>query len=143
MAKKIDVNVAVVSGNLTEDPEPVDTESGVTLCKMRIASNERIKRGEEWQNHTNYLTVTVFGNQAQNCLDYLAKGRPVAVEGKIHFHEWDSEEGKRSRIEIVARHVQFLGTPPSRNGSGGEDSALPAEFEASAAGPGGDDDLPF
>lgn len=143
MAKKIDVNVVVITGNLTQDPEPVDTESGVTLCKLRVASNERIKRGEEWVNHTNYFDIKVFGNQGQNCLDYLAKGRPIAVEGKNHFHEWDTDDGKRSKIEIVARQVQFLGSPPSQNGSDESDSALPEEFAASAPSAGGDDDLPF
>ncbi len=143
------INTAAITGNLTADPDLRTSEGGVTICKMRVAVNERIRREEEWVDHTNFFTVTVFGNQGQSCADYLAKGRPVAVEGRLHYHEWDGDDGgKRSAVEIIANHVQFLGSAPNRAQSNGGERAsdVGARDAAQAArsqGGEAEDDLPF
>jgi single-strand DNA-binding protein len=123
-----------------------------------VAVNSRRKDGQtgEWVDKPNYFDVTVWGAQGENCANYLAKGRPVAVEGRLDWREWeDKEGGKRQSVEIIANSVQFLG---SRDGAGGGNgnggfspsSDVPADtsdFEGAAAGAsaggGGDDDIPF
>jgi single-strand DNA-binding protein len=153
------VNVVVVTGYLTRDPELRSTPGGTSVCKLRVAVNSRRKDGQsgQWVDKPNYFDVTVWGAQGENCANYLAKGRPVAIEGRLDWREWEAKDGggKRQSVEIIANSVQFLG---SRDGSGGgpsEDngggftpsSDVPADtsdFEGAAAGGGGgDDDIPF
>jgi single-strand DNA-binding protein len=150
------VNVVVVTGNLTRDPELRSTPGGTSVCKLRVAVNSRRKDGQsgEWIDKPNYFDVTVWGAQGENCANYLAKGRPVAIEGRLDWREWEAKEGggKRQSVEIIANSVQFLG---SRDGSGGGNgdggfspsSDVPADtsdFQGAAAGGGGsDDDIPF
>jgi single-strand DNA-binding protein len=156
------VNVVVVTGNLTRDPELRSTPGGTSVCKLRVAVNSRRKDGQsgEWIDKPNYFDVTVWGAQGENCANYLSKGRPVAIEGRLDWREWDDKEGnKRQTVEIIANSVQFLG---SRDGSGGEGngggngggfaprSDVPADTSDFAGAPaggggggGGDDDIPF
>jgi len=154
------VNVVVITGNLTRDPELRSTGGGTSVCELRVAVNSRRKDGQtgEWVDKPNYFDVTVFGAQGDNCANYLSKGRPVAVEGRLDWREWEAKDGsgKRQKVSIIANSVQFLG---SRDGSGGgqnggngggfsPSSDVPADtsdFEGAAApaGGGGDDDIPF
>jgi single-strand DNA-binding protein len=156
------VNVVVITGNLTRDPELRSTGGGTSVCELRVAVNSRRKDGStgEWVDKPNYFDVTVFGAQGENCANYLAKGRPVAVEGRLDWREWEAKDGsgKRQKVSIIANSVQFLG---SRDGSGGgqngsaggggfsPSSDVPADtsdFEGTAAPAGdggGDDDIPF
>jgi single-strand DNA-binding protein len=150
----------VITGNLTRDPELRSTGGGTSVCELRVAVNSRRKDGStgEWVDKPNYFDVTVFGAQGENCANYLSKGRPVAVEGRLDWREWEAKDGsgKRQKVSIIANSVQFLG---SRDGSGGgqnggngggfsPSSDVPADtsdFEGAAApaGGGGDDDIPF
>jgi single-strand DNA-binding protein len=145
------LNVVVVTGNLTRDPELRSLPSGTSVCKLRIAVNSRRKdQSGEWVDKPNYFDVTVWGAQGENCAQYLAKGRPVAVDGRLEWREWQDKDGnKRQSVDIIADSVQFLG---SREGSenGGRftpQSDVPADtgdFETAPAGARGpDDDIPF
>jgi single-strand DNA-binding protein len=147
------INVVVVTGNLTRDPELKSTSGGTAVCKLRVAVNSRRRdQSGEWVDKPNFFDVTVFGAQGENCANYLSKGRPVAVEGRLEWSEWDASDGsgKRSKVEIIANSVQFLG---SRDGSGGGNanglqaqSDVPADtsdFEGAGVGAGGEDDIPF
>lgn len=150
------VNVVVITGNLTRDPELRSTPGGTSVCKLRVAVNSRRKDGQtgEWVDKPNYFDVTVWGAQGENCANYLSKGRPVAVEGRLDWREWEAKDGggKRQTVEIIANSVQFLG---SRDGSGGGEGGgfsppsgdVPtdsSDFAGAAAGGGGaDDDIPF
>ena len=157
------VNVVVITGNLTRDPELRHTGGGTAVCELRVAVNSRRKDGQtgQWVDKPNYFDVVVWGAQGENCANYLAKGRPVAVEGRLDWREWEAKDGsgKRQAVQIVANTVQFLG---SRDGSGGggngngndggftPTSDVPADtsdFEGAAApssgGGGGEDDIPF
>ena len=151
------INRVTITGNLTSDPELRSTPSGTSVCKLRVAVNSRRKDGQsgDWVDKPNYFDVTVWGAQGENCANYLAKGRPVAVEGRLDWREWeDKEGGKRQSVEIIANSVQFLG---SRDGSGGGNgngfspsSDVPADTSDYAGTPaggggsgGGDDDIPF
>jgi single-strand DNA-binding protein len=112
------INVVVITGNLTRDPELRSTPGGTSVCKLRVAVNSRRKDGQtgNWVDKPNYFDVTVWGAQGENCANYLSKGRPVAVEGRLDWREWeDKEGGKRQGVEIIANSVQFLG---SRDGGG-------------------------
>jgi single-strand DNA-binding protein len=140
------INSVVLVGNLTRDPELRHTPSGTAVTTLRIAVNDRVKRGEEWTDAAYYFDVTVWGRTAENCAQYLAKGRPVGVQGKLTWREWDAQDGtKRQAVEVVADNIQFLG---GRDG-GAEQQFVPAgsgaatqasdDFPSSAA----DDDIPF
>jgi single-strand DNA-binding protein len=146
------INVVVITGNLTRDPELRSTPGGTSVCKLRVAVNSRRKDGSgNWVDKPNYFDVTVWGAQGENCANFLSKGRPVAVEGRLDWREWeDKEGGKRQSVEIIANSVQFLG---SRDGAGGNGNGftpsgdVPADTSdyagAPAGGGGGDDDIPF
>ena len=113
------VNVVVITGNLTKDPELRSTSGGTSVCEMRVAVNSRRKdQSGQWVDKPNYFDVVVFGAQGENCANYLSRGRPVAVEGRLDWREWEAKEGggKRQAVQIIANSVQFLG---SRDGGGG------------------------
>ena len=116
------INVVAITGNLTKDPELRSTPSGTSVCKLRVAVNSRRKDGQsgEWVDKPNYFDVTVWGAQGENCANYLSKGRPVAVEGRLDWREWEAQDGsKRQAVEIIANSVQFLGSRSDNAGGGG------------------------
>ena len=145
------INRVVLTGNLTRDPELRSTNSGLAVCSLRIASNTRRKNNQtgEWEDKPNFFDITVFGAQGENCARFLAKGRPVAIDGRLDWREWEAKDGggKRESVEIVADSVQFLGSRGDADGSGGganqfvpagAGSESSADFPAST-----DDDIPF
>ena len=106
------INRVVLTGNLTRDPELRSTASGMSVCSLRIASNTRRKNQStgEWEDKPNFFDVTVWGAQGENCARFLSKGRPVALDGRLEWREWETQDGnKRQSVEIVADAVQFLG----------------------------------
>ena len=115
------INVVVVTGNLTADPELRQTGGGTSVCKLRIAVNTSRKTAEgNWEEKPNYFDVTVWGAQGETCASYLSKGRPVAVNGRLDWREWTNQEGqKRQSVEIIASTVQFLGSRDGSSGGGG------------------------
>ncbi|CAN5496745.1 hypothetical protein BH20ACT18_BH20ACT18_04500 [soil metagenome] len=149
------INRVVITGNLTRDPELRSLSSGTSVCSLRIASNSRRKDNStgEWVDKPNFFDVTVWGAQGENCARYLSKGRPVAIDGRLDWREWDTPEGqKRQAVQIVAESVQFLGgRDDAGNGNGGgftPRSDVPVDdqdFKVSQAAPvgAGDDDIPF
>jgi single-strand DNA-binding protein len=155
------INVAVITGNLTRDPELRHTGGGTAVCELRVAVNSSRKNGQtgEWEDKANYFDVVVWGAQGENCANYLAKGRPVAVEGRLDWSEWEAKDGsgKRQKVQIVAKSVQFLGSRDGSGGGGGGEggqgggfspsSDVPADSSdfagAAAGGSSGDDDIPF
>ena len=144
------INRVVITGNLTRDPELRSTGSGMAVCSLRIASNSRRKDASgNWVEKPNYFDITVWGAQGENCAQYLSKGRPVAIDGRLDWREWEDKQGnKRQSVDIIADSVQFLG---SREGgeNGGRftpQSDVPADtadFASAPAGSTGDDDIPF
>ena len=149
------INVVVLVGNLTRDPELRHTPGGTPVCSLRIAVNTRRKDGAsgEWVDKPNYFDVTVWGAQGENCAQYLQKGRPVAIDGRLEWREWDTPEGnKRQAIDIIADSVQFLGSRDGgeNGGNGGRftpQSDVPADTrdfqQAPVAAGNSDDDIPF
>jgi single-strand DNA-binding protein len=154
------INRVIITGNLTSDPELRSLPSGMSVCKLRVACNTRRKDNStgDWVDKPNYFDVTVWGAQGENCARYLSRGRPVAVDGRLEWREWETQEGqKRQAIDIIADSVQFLSSPRDEGGGGNGFSArsdIPVDtndFAAAPAGPssgGGssrpaDDDIPF
>lgn len=141
------INRVVLTGNLTHDPELRSLQSGMSVCKLRVACNTRRKNNAtgEWEDKPNYFDVTVWGNQGESCAQYLAKGRPIAVDGRLDWREWEAQDGtKRQAVEIIADTVQFLGSRGEGNGQpqyvpAGDVRADQSDFSPAAA----DDDIPF
>src|SRR5688500_4228597 len=127
----------------------------MSLCSLRVACNTRRKNNAtgEWEDKPNYFDVTVWGAQGENCARFLAKGRPVAIDGRLEWREWTTQEGqKRQSVEIIADSVQFLGgRDDGANGGGGgftPRSDVPVDERAFQPAPVGggapaDDDIPF
>jgi single-strand DNA-binding protein len=141
------INRVVLVGNLTKDPELRHTGGGTPVCSLRIAVNGR-RRDEsgQWADKPNYFSVSVFGNQAESCAQYLAKGRPVAIDGRLDWREWEKDGVKREAVEIVADSVQFLGgRGDGEGGSAGGNQFVPAGASEGAADfpAATDDDIPF
>jgi single-strand DNA-binding protein len=156
------VNVVVVTGNLTRDPELRHTGGGTAVCDLRIAVNSRRKdQSGNWVDKPNYFDVTVWGAQGENCAQYLSKGRPVAIEGRLDWREWEAKDGgKRQAVQIIANTVQFLGSRDGSGGGGGGNgngggggfappqSDVPADMSDFGGAPAGagsasEDDIPF
>jgi single-strand DNA-binding protein len=153
----MNINRVVLTGNLTRDPEVRATGGGLAICKLGIAVNTRRKNSEgQWEEKPNYFRVTVFGRQAESCGQYLKKGRPVAIDGRLEWSQWETDGQKRESIDIIADSVQFLGgrdDAGTGNGNGFASSAPATEsdipvgssdFETAPAGAAAtEDDIPF
>jgi single-strand DNA-binding protein len=153
------INRVVLVGNLTRDPELRHTPSGTAVCSLRLAVNTRRKdESGQWTDKPNYFDITVWGQQGENCAQYLSKGRPVAVDGRLEWREWEAQDGsKRQAVEIVADTVQFLTPRSETNGlsqqttdsegyrsTAGQESDYQAPPQtADMPTPDPDDDIPF
>ena len=150
------INRVIITGNLTSDPELRSLPSGTSVCKLRVACNTRRKDGAsgEWVDKPNYFDVTVWGAQGENCGRYLSKGRPVAIDGRLEWREYEVEGQKRQSVDIIADSVQFLGgRDDAVNGNGFSGNVRAAEsdvpidtgdFESAPVSAGvADDDIPF
>lgn len=163
------INRVILTGNLTRDPELRHLPSGTAVCKLRLAVNSRRKDNTgQWVDKPNYFDITVWGAQGENCSNYLSRGRPVAIDGRLDWREWQDKEGnKRQSVEVIADSVQFLGSRDGAGqagapggggaaagaaaqgdnfggGAGGFDgSDVPVDSSDFGAPGGGDDDIPF
>jgi single-strand DNA-binding protein len=141
------VNVVVITGHLTRDPELRHPQGGTALCDMRVAVNGRRKNShDEWVDKPNYFDVTVWGARGESCATYLSKGRPVAIDGRLDWREWEAKDGgKRQAVQIVADTVQFLGA--KKEGAEGQEApeaeANGEEPVLAGAGAEGEEEIPF
>ena len=138
-------NKAILMGNLTKDPELRTIPSGASVCQFDLALNRTYtsQTGEK-KEEVCYVTIVVWGKQAEHCAQYLKKGRGAHVEGHLQHRSWTTPEGqKRSKLEVVAERVQFLSDGRgSRTGTApGPDADPPAQY-ADADAP-ATDDVPF
>jgi len=134
------VNKAIILGNLGADPELRYTPTGQAVTSLRIATTEKYKdKSGAAQSRTDWHNVVCWGRLAEIAKDYLKKGSPVYVEGRIQYRSYDDKDGiKRYRTDIVASAMQLLGSRPS-----GEQGHQEAQDVAEPAMPVEDDDLPF
>lgn len=116
------MNKVILLGHLTRDPELRYTPNGTAVTAFGLAANHRFRQGDDTTEEVCFIDVTVFGRQAETTVEYLHKGSPALVAGRLRWRSWETEQGqKRSKHDVLADAVQFL---PSRNGgtSGGHDS---------------------
>jgi single-strand DNA-binding protein len=138
-------NRVLLMGNLTRNPEIRYTPSGTAVADLGLAVNENFKnKAGETVEQTCFVDVVVWGRQAETAAEYLQKGSPVFVEGRLQLDQWENQQGeKRSKLRVRADRVQFLGAP----GKGTEYSAAPAvsapQTPASPVPEADDDDVPF
>jgi single-strand DNA-binding protein len=131
------LNKVFLIGNLTRPPELRYTPSGTAVTDLRIAVNRNYTtQGGDKREETCFLTVVVWGKQAESSAEYLDKGSPVMVEGRLQTRDWETKDGqKRSVVEVVAERVQFMGR--------GKGVGVPAAAEPVEAAADGDDEVPF
>ena len=149
-----DLNRVILVGNLTKDPEVRYTPSGSAVGDLRMAINRKYKTADgQAKDETCFVGVTVWGRQAETCAEYLSKGAPLLVEGRLKYDEWEKEGQKHNRLSVVAERVQFLsggrGAAAAREpqeapaAPRGESAAPETPAPTPAAEPGDDDNLPF
>ncbi len=106
-----DLNTVALTARLTRDPELRHTSGGTPVASLRVAFNDSEKdRDGQWVDRGNFIDVTVWGRQAEVATEYLAKGRRIALKGRLRHEEWEASDGsgKRSAIKLVAESVVFL-----------------------------------
>ena len=144
------INRVTLVGNLTRDPELRTTPNGKSVCTLGLAVNERYRNDAgDWVEKPNFFDIVVWGAQAENCSQYLAKGRQIAVDGRLSYRSWEAQDGsKHSKVEVIANTVQFLGSRQDSGSAGtpvatGAPSGLnpdTSDFDAPSTS---DDDIPF
>lgn len=149
-------NKVILAGNLTRDPQLSYLPSGTPVCEIGMAINRRWKAQQtgETREETTFVDCRAFGRQAETLNQYMQKGRPLMVEGRLKFDSWEGKDGqKRSKITVVVENFQFLGSAPGGGAGGGggrgssnagygggqDDSGPPIEEPA----PSGGEDIPF
>lgn len=130
-------NRVILAGNLTRDPEIRYLPSGLPVVNFSIAVNSRYRQNNELKEEVSFFDIVVFGKTGENCAEYLSKGRSVLVEGRLRQRRWESEGTRRSKIEVVAGIVQFLG------GGGKGAPGSEEDVGGGAAGEQQDEDIPF
>jgi len=132
------LNRVLLIGNLTRPPELRYTPSGTAVADLRLAVNRNYTtQGGEKRDEVCFLTIVVWGKQAESCGEYLDKGSPIFVEGRLQTRDWEGKDGqKRSVTEVVAERVQFMGR--TKGSPAPATAAAPFADEAPA-----DDDVPF
>jgi single-strand DNA-binding protein len=148
-------NKVILMGNLTRDPELRYTPKGTAIAKIGLAVN-RVWTNEsgEKKEEVTFVDVDIFGRTAENVGQYMRKGRPILVEGRLKLDQWDDKQTgqKKSRLGVVAETVQFLGSPGGAEGAPSQQAARPPRPAAAPApapeSPEGDappesDDVPF
>lgn len=146
------LNKVMLIGNLTRDPELRYTASGTAIAKFGLAISRQWtgKDGQKGED-TCFVDVSVWGRQGENVAQYLKKGRPCFVEGRLEYSKWETQDGqKRSKLEVVGERIQFLG---GRDGGGGEGGGGGRSYSDGPSGSSGssggydaeevEDDIPF
>jgi single-strand DNA-binding protein len=149
-------NKVILMGNLTRDPELRYTPKGTAIAKIGLAVN-RVWTNEagEKKEEVTFVDVDVFGRTAENVGQYMRKGRPILIEGRLKLDQWDDKQSgqKRSKMGVVAETVQFLGGAPGAGESGAPaapraprpapTASAPAPETGGDSEPPQDDDVPF
>lgn len=147
-------NRVILVGNLTRDIELRYTPGGMAVTDMGLAVNDRRKnQAGEWIDETTFLDVTLWGRQAEIANEYLSKGSPILIEGRLKLDTWEQDGQKRSKLRVVGERMQMLGAKAGSGGGGGgggggRSSRANSDFSDSSVGGShddmhADDDIPF
>jgi single-strand DNA-binding protein len=135
------VNKVILIGNLGKDPELTNVSSGNSVAKFSLATTEKFKKNEQWEEKTDWHNIVIWGKTAENAAKYLKKGSPVYLEGKISYGSYQDKDGiKRYTTDIVVSSMQFLGGGQNKQGNNNNDAGLPPESINNSSDTG---DLPF
>ncbi|MBI2589269.1 single-stranded DNA-binding protein [Candidatus Saccharibacteria bacterium] len=122
-------NQVVLMGNLTRDPDLRTTPSGQSVCNFSLALNRSYKGQDgEWKEMTDFIDIVAWGPLGERVAQYLTKGRPALVSGRLQSRSWEQDGQKRNKVEVVAQDVTFLGSP-----SGSAASSLATDEPTAAA----------
>lgn len=124
------INRVCISGNLARDAELRQTRGGMAVLTFTVAVSDRRKDGDEWRDFTNWVSCVMFGRRAASIQTFLRKGRKVAVEGKLRYSEWETDAGKRSKLEVIADEIEFMaarGDAPEQPAQGFTAPAAPVQ----------------
>ena len=105
-------NKVFLIGNLTRDPELRYTQGGTAVCDVGLAVNNRYKKGDGWQETTTFVDITMWKRTAEVAAEYLKKGSPVHIEGRLHLEQWEQDGQKRQKLKVVCESMQMLGSAP-------------------------------
>ena len=156
-------NKVILMGNMTRDPQVRYTPSGTAVAEIGLAVNRNWfdKQTNSRREETTFVDVTLWARDAEVAGEYLAKGRPVLIEGRLQLDTWDDKQTgqKRSKLRVVGERMQMLGSRGEGGGGGGGRAAAPSqaahaepsdgppigdyEHEAASSGPPPNDDVPF
>ena len=138
------INKAVISGNLTRDPELRETPSGFQVLSFGVAVNDRRRnpQTQQWEEYANFVDCVMFGSRAASVARFLAKGSKVAVGGKLRWSQWEAKDGsKRSKLEVAVDEIELLSP---KAGAAQPDAETAEAFDAMGAAPVlYDEDVPF
>lgn len=104
------INRVNISGNLTRDPELRATQGGMQVLSFGVAVNDRRRNAQtgEWEDYSNFVDCTMFGNRAEAVGRFLAKGMKVAIEGKLRYSSWEKDGQRRSKLEVIVDEIEFM-----------------------------------
>ncbi len=126
-------NQVILMGNLTRDPELRQTPNGQNVCSFALALNRSFKGSDgEWKEATDYVDIVAWGPLGERVAQYLSKGRPCLVNGRLQSSSWEKDGQKRSKVEVIASDVTFLGGAGGEGGSS-RDSGGNTESENSSS----------
>src|SRR5689334_22368427 len=150
-------NRVVLVGNLTRDPELRYIPSGMAVSDIGLAVNDRVKRGDQWVDEATFIDITLWGRTAEIANEYLSKGSPVLIEGRLKLDRWEKDGQKHSKLKVIGERLQMLGSREgAAGGSGGggrrsggrggntsSDSQYDEADQYTPAGGPPNDDIPF
>lgn len=139
------MNQATLTGNLGQDPEGRSTAGGTFVSNFSLATSRRVKKGEQWEDETEWHRCVAFGAMAENLVKYQRKGMKLLVQGRLQTRKWQDKDGvERSTTEIVADIIEWL-SPPKEGGTGGGGGKPTTKSgnDNQYAKNGADDDIPF
>ena len=111
-------NRVILVGNLTRDVELRYIPSGTAVTDIGLAVNDRVKRNDEWVDETTFVDITLWGRTAEIASEYLSKGAPVLIEGRLKLDQWEQDGQKRSKLKVIGERMQMLGAPSGRRTDG-------------------------
>ena len=140
-------NRVILVGNLTRDVDVRFTKTGTPVTDLGLAVNDRVKRNDEWVDETTFVDITLWGRTAEIAGEYLSKGSPVLIEGRLKLDTWEQDGQKRHKLHVVGERMQMLGGKSGGGGGGARRNASAAEEAVAATGDHAEnapqDDIPF
>jgi single-strand DNA-binding protein len=140
-------NSVTIVGNLTRDVEMRYTQGGLAIAEVGLAVNDRVKKGDQWEEETSFFDVTIFGRTAEIANEYLSRGSSVLIDGRLKQDRWEQEGQKRSKVKIICDKMVLVGSPGGGSQGGGQQNRgqqrqQPSQ-QSSAGGQYRDEELPF